>query len=812
MRSTWQDLRYAVRVLAKNPGFTIVAVVTLALGIGLNTAIFSVMNAALLRPLPVEDPDELVSFRVVRDNGESTTSLSYPDYLHYRDHNDVFSGVLVYGGVALSWRRAQSDELIYGFLVSGNYFDVLGIEPVLGRGFLPEEDQVPGTHPVVVISHDFWRQRLDSDPDIIGRSLILNGHDFTVVGVAPQGFRGTAITSPPDVWAPTMAQPLVRPGEQHLTRGHHWMRIIGRLAPAVSIEQAQANIDVLYSQLSREFPNDFGNRRIRLEPLSGLPGEQGGVFSAFAMLMTVVGLILLIACGNVANLFLERATARRKEIAIRLAMGSGRGRIVRQLLVEGALLSTAGAAMGLLLAVWAVDAAMSIELPIGGSLGLDLTPDVRVLGYTASLSLLTVLLFALLPALRSTRPDVMPALKDGVTAVPQHGRVNLRSCLVVGQVALCFVVLASAGLFLRNLQQTYHVDLGFNPDRVLLVGFNLNLHGYDEPRARDFGETLLQRMRSLPGVESAAFSHTVPLGFGSSATRAVPEGSELDPDERRYRMEYSQITPSYFETVGIPLRAGRSFNVTDRDASRAVAIVNEALATRYWPNENPIGKRLHFWGPDSPLAEVIGVAANSKYSSLTEEDAPYLYMPLLQGFRPDVQLLLRARSEPLKLVQPLREQVQSLDPAVALLEVRTMEDHVGRAYFLPRNAALLLSGLGVLALALAAVGLYGMISYTVSRRTREVGIRMALGARHGDVLGLVVGEGFRLALVGVAIGLASAFAVTRFLAGMLYDVSPTDPLTFAAVPLVLTAVAMLASYVPARRASRVDPMTALRYE
>jgi predicted permease len=384
--------------------------------------------------------------------------------------------------------------------------------------------------------------------------------------------------------------------------------------------------------------------------------------------------------------------------------------------------------------------------------------------------------------------------------------------LVVGQVALCFVVLASAGLFLRNLEQTYHVNLGFNPERVLLAAFDLNLHGYDEPRARVFGETLLGEVRSLPGVESAAFAHAVPLGFGSSATRAVPEGAGADPNDRRFRVEYSQITPSYFETVEIPMRAGRDFTVADRDPSRAVAIVNEALANRYWPNENALGKRIHFWGPDSPLAEVIGVVANSKYSSLTEDATPFLYMPLLQGFRPDVQLLVRTRGEPVELLQPLREQVRTLDPTVALLGARTLEDHVGRAYFLPRNAALLLSGFGLLALLLAAVGLYGVISYTVSRRTREVGIRMALGARHADVLGLVVGEGFRLALVGVAVGLAAAFGVTRFLAGMLYQVSPTDPLTFVVVPMVLTLVAVVASYVPARRASRVDPMTALRYE
>jgi predicted permease len=665
---------------------------------------------------------------------------------------------------------------------------------------------------VVLVSHDFWRQRLGGDAQILGRSLVLNGHDFKVVGVAPPGFGGTDVTDPPDVWAPTMAQPLVRPGEEHLTRGHRWMKVIGRLRPDVSIGQAQANIDVVYSQLQHEFPGEFEGRRIQLTPTTGLPGEAGGVLSVFAMLLSVVGLILLIACGNVANLFLERATARRREIAIRLAMGAGRGRIVRQLLVEGTLLSTAGAALGLLLAVWATDAALSIEMPFGGSLGLDLTPDHRVLAYTAALSLLTVMLFGLTPAVRATRPDVMPSLKDDVPGAPRHGRFTLGGALVVGQMALCFLVLASAGLFLRNLQRAYEVDLGFNPERVLLLAFDLNLHGYDEPRSQVFGETLLDQARSLPGVESAAFAHVVPLDFSSSATRAVPEGSGSDPNDRRYRVEYSHITPSYFETMGIPLRAGRDFGQLDRGGAKPVAIVNETLARRYWPAENPLGKRIHFWGPDSPLAEVIGVVADSKYGSLTEEGAPFLYMPLLQGFRPDLKLLLRTRGDARELLQALRERVRALDPTVALLGARTMEDQVGRAYFLPRNGALLLSGFGLLALLLAAVGLYGVISYAVSRRTREVGIRMALGARHADVLGLVVGEGFRLALIGVAVGLAAAFAVTRFLAGMLYGVSPTDPLTFVAVPVVLTVVAVVASYLPARRASRVDPMTALRYE
>jgi predicted permease len=812
MKSTWQDLRYAVRVLAKSPGFTLVAVVTLALGIGLNTGIFTVMNAALLRPLPVEDPEELATFRAVRDDGSSTTSLSYPDYVYYRDHNEVFSGMAVYGAVQLSWRRTESDELVHGYLVSGNYFEALGVEPVLGRGFLPEEDQTIGTHAVAVVSHEFWRQRLGADPAAVGRSLLLNGRDFTLVGVAPPGFRGTDITTAPDVWAPTMAQPLIRPGEQHLTRGHHWMKIIGRLRPGVSIEQAQANVDVMYAQMQREYPDEFDARSIQLTPTTGLPGEQGGILSVFAMLMAVVGLILLIACGNVANLFLERATARRKEIAIRLAMGAGRARIIRQLLAEGMLLSLAGAAGGLLLAVWATEAAFSIDMPFGGPLGLNLTPDARVLGYTAALSLLTVLFFGLAPAVRATRPDVMPSLKDGASGIPRPGRFILRGSLVVGQVALCFVVLACAGLFLRNLQRTYEVDLGFNPDRVLLMSFDLNLHGYDQVRAMAFGETLLAQARALPGVESAAIAHSIPLGFESSATRAVPEGSGLDPDDRRYRVEYSQVTPSYFETARIPLRTGRDFTELDREGSAPVAIVNESLARRYWPKEDPIGKRIHFWGPDSPLAQVVGVAADSKYTSLTEEDTPYLYMPLLQGFRPDVNLLLRTRGEPRELMQALRGQVRQLDSTVAILGVRTLEEQVGRAYFLPRSGAVLLSGFGTLALLLAAVGLYGVISYAVSRRTREVGIRMALGARHGDVLGLVVGEGFRLALIGVAVGLAAAFGATRFLGGMLYRVSPTDPLTFVLVPAVLTAVAVVASYVPARRASRVDPMTALRYE
>jgi predicted permease len=809
MKSTWQDLRYALRVLAKSPGFTLVAVVTLALGIGLNTGIFSVMNAALLRPLPVEKAGELVTFRGLRGDGGSSTSLSYPDYVYYRDHNEVFSGMLVYGAVSMSWRRAESDELIRGYLVSGNYFGVLGIKPVLGRDFLPEEDQALGTHPVVLLSHDFWRQSLGGDPQIVGRSLILNGHSFTVVGVAPAGFRGTDVTMSADVWAPTMAQPLVRPGEVHLTLAR-WMKVIGRLRPGVSMQQAQANMDVMYSQLLREFPNELDARRVQLEATTGLPDEQGGVVSAFAMLMAVVGLILLIACGNVANLFLERATARRKEIAIRLAMGAGRARIVRQLLVEGTLLSLAGAVAGLLLAVWVTAAVLSIDMPFSGSLGLDLTPDHRVLGYTAALSLLTAMLFALTPAVRATRPDVMPSLKDD--ASERAGRFGLRGALVVGQVALCFVVLACAGLFLRNLQRTAEVDLGFNPARVLLLSFDLNLHGYNETRAQAFGEALLRQARSLPGVESAAFAHVVPLDFNSSATRVIPEGSGFDPNDRRYRVEYSQITASYFETVGIPLRAGRDFSERDREGARPVAIVNESFARRYWPDEDPLGKRMHLWGPDSPLAEVVGVVADSKYGSLTEEGTPFFYMPLLQGFRQDVHLLVHARGDPRELLQPLRDQVRGLDPAVALLGTRTLEDQVGRAYFLPRNSALLLSAFGLLALLLAAVGLYGVISYAVSRRTREVGIRMALGARHVDVLGLVVGEGFRLALLGVAVGLAAAFALTRFLAGMLYRVSPTDPLTFVAVPLALTLVAVVASYVPARRASRVDPMTALRYE
>lgn len=837
METLWHDLRYGFRVLRASPGFAAVAVLSLALGIGANTSIFSVVNAALLRPLPVIEPDRLMFvFNGVRTAPWSVSS--YPDYIDYRDKNEVFSDLLTYSSITVSARSDDQTDLLSGSIVSGNFFDALGVRAALGRTFSTEEDLTPKTHPVAVISHGLWERRFGSDPKIIGQQLALNGHAFTIIGVAPSGFNGPDVLENNDVYVPMMMQALVRPPRGGFSgdmnpdllgrRGSRWLRIIGRLKPGVTSEQAQAGMTQLAAGLEQAYPEQNRNTIATLFPVSKVdPQAYTQLISVAGLLLAVVAIVLLIACANVANLLLARASARRKEIAVRLAMGASRSRLVRQLLTESVLLSLAGGVFGLLLALWTIDLLKTATPPSGiFSFTLDYRLDGRVLAFTFALSLATGVIFGLLPALQASKPDLVPALKDEAFAAAQGRRpFNLRNLLVVAQVALSLTLLIGAGLFLRSLKNAQDIDPGFDAEKILNAQLNINLLRYTKAQGQEFYRQVVERVEALPGVESASLARIVPLsGTGRGASFQI-EGQE--PPENTVRSESSggagtQENPNlasanvvglnYFQTMGIGLLSGRDLTAQDKEGAPLVIVVNEAFARRFLEGQEALGKRVSFRGPQGPWSEIVGVVRDSKYRTLGESPRPTVYQPLAQNHETGMALHVRTKSKPASVAAIVRREVQSIEPNLAVTSVESMADVVGGSLFAARMGAMLLAIFGLLALVLAAVGLYGVMSYSVSRRTREIGIRMALGAGSGNVLRLVLKEGMTLVGGGVAAGLIAAAALTRLLASFLYGVSPMDATTFVTIPLVLALVAFAASYLPARRATKVDPMEALRYQ
>jgi predicted permease len=835
METLWQDVRYGFRVLRASPGFAAVAVLSLALGIGANTSIFSVVNAALLRPLPVNEPDRLVFVF----NGTQTSPYSvssYPDYVDYRDKNEVFSDVLTYSSITASGRTDDQTDLISGSIVSGNFFDALGVRAALGRTFLPEEDTTPNTHPVAVISHGLWERRFGSDPKVIGQQLTLNGHAFTIVGVTSAGFNGPEVLETNDIYVPAMMQALVRPPRGGFSgdmnpdmlsrRGPRWLRIIGRLKPGVSIDQAQAAMSTLAAQLQQAYPDTNRNTIATLFPVSKVdPQAYTQLISVAALLLAVVAIVLLIACANVANLLLARASGRRKEIAVRLALGASRSRLVRQLLTESVLLSLAGGLGGLLLALWTIDVLKTATPPDGiFSFTLDYRLDGRVLAFTFLLSLATGVIFGLAPALQASRPDLVPALKDEASAAAQgRRRFNLRNLLVVAQVALSLVLLIGAGLFLRSLNNAQAIDPGFNADRVLNAQLNINLLRYTKLQGQEFYRQVIERVEALPGVESASMARVVPMSGSGRTSSLIIEGQDQPDNVSRSEgsgpdnpnpntVSTNVVGLKYFETMGISLLRGRDFTEQDKEGAPLTVVVNEAFARRYFDGEEALGRRLSFRGAQGPWSEIVGVARDSKYRTLGEAQRPFVYSPLAQNHETGMALHVRTIGDPSSVAGAVRREVQTLDQNLPVTNLQPMRDVLGSSLFAARMGAVLLAIFGLLALLLAGVGLYGVMSYTVSRRTREIGIRMALGAQTGNVLRLVLKEGMALVGGGVAAGLIVAAAVTRLLASFLYGVSPLDATTFVAIPVVLALVALLASYLPARRAAKVDPMIALRYE
>jgi len=809
LETLWQDLRYGLRMLLKNPGFTMVAVVALALGVGANSAIFSVVNSLLLRPLPFEQPDRLAQvWEANPRRGKMEMPASFPNFADWRDQNQVFEQAAAYSDWSFNLTGSAEPERIRSAIVSPMFFSTLGIKPILGRTLLPGEDQ-PGKDLSVVISRRLWQRRFNSDPNVVGKAVNLNGKSFTVVGVVAEAPDLPGLADDTELWAP------VSHGFGLTNRRTHYLNVIARLKPGVGREQAQADMDQIAAALSRQYPEANAERGVRIVPLQ----EQvvGDVRPALLVLLGAVVFVLLIASTNVANMLLSRAAGRKKEIAIRTALGAGRWRLVRQLLTESLLLAFAGGTLGLLLALWGVDLLVAFG-PADLPRVKEVAVDGRVLAFTFAVSLLNGLVFGLAPALQSTRPELNETLKEGGrSATGGAGRRRVRSLLVVTEVTLSLVLLAGAGLLLRSFFRLQAVELGFNPQNILTMQLDLSGPNYQKgSQVISFHQQLLDRIKALPGVESAATRSAVPIApdAGFSFLLFTIEGQTPEPGNSPAAF-YNGISPDYFRTMQTPVLRGRVFDERDVRGSQGVVIVNETLARKYFPGSDPVGRRLTL-SDENPKEEdwatVIAVVKDTKQRELSGEPAAELYMPYAQQPEPNMALMIRTAGRPDAVAAAVRREVLALDHDQPVYSIRTLPDVMSEAVATPRFRTLLLVVFAAIALVLAVVGIYGVMSYAVTQRTHEFGIRMALGAQTSDVLKLVVGHGMALALAGVLMGLVASFALTRVLAGLLYGVTPTDPVTFACVSLLLVAVALAACLIPARRAAKVDPLVALRYE
>ncbi len=827
MQTLWKDLSYSVRMLMKNPGLTSIAALTLALGIGANTAMFSLIDAVLLKSLPVRQPDELV--------------LLSGEYSHHglrvmREFDQVSTGLAAFTDVRLGVSIAgQGEPTILGHLVSGSYFSVLGVNPILGRLIGADDDQSPGAHPVAVISHGYWSRRFGADPDVIGKTISLAGLPFTIIGVTPPEFFGAEVGRSPEIYAPVMMAPQLidaPPGSNSILEAENYriFTLFGRLKPGVTEKQALAGLDAPFRQVRDELAKAFsGGKPWAAEQISretlAVTSFSGGLsqlrqqFSkSLLILMSVVVVVLLIACANLANLLLARASARQKEIAVRLCLGAGRGRLIRQLLTESLMLAIIGGALGLLFAYWGRQLLIALMSTGSTPISLDVQTDYRVLGFTGGVSILTAILFGLVPAFRATRVDLSPALKDNGRGLGGGiFRNRLGKALVVTQVALSVILIAGAGLFVRTLYNLNHQRTGLSHGKVLAVRVEPkgsdNKHA-NSARLSQIYQSLIQRVEALPGVSSATLSNPSPFSRGNFDASFRPGQLRVDgsPIADQNPVQVAQVYPRYFVTLGIPMLSGRDIQLSDcsPDAPKVV-VINKTLARRAFQNSDPLGRRLGRSDSD-PGFEVVGVVEDVKFGSLREEFASVLYYPFPNGPTGRGQMTLQALAtgEPSQLAPAIRAEVRRIDETMAVADVRPLSAFISATIVQERLLTLLLSFFGLLAMLLAAIGLYGVIAYSVSQRTREIGVRISLGARSNDVLKLVIGQGMKLVSIGVILGLAAAFGLTRLVKTLLFGVSATDPLTFSAIALLLTLVALLACYLPARRASKVDPMIALR--
>ena len=820
MLNLLQDCKYGLRVLSKSPGFATIAILTLALGIGANTTIFTWINSALLNPVPgLGNPSEIVALTEGK-SGSFPLGFSYPDLEAMRDGQQSFAGITACNFARMSLTGKGKPQRVWGMLASANYFDVLGVRPILGRGFLPTEDEKPGGAPVAVISYRLWQTRFGASPDIVGEEIEINQHPYTIVGVTPAVFQGNLTGVRFEIWVPMMMEAQLLP-QGDLLHDHHyfWLLAFGRLKPGVVPAQAQEEMTLRLKREVKNYPEEHkGHDSVTVYPLWRSPfGLNFFLATLLPMLMTIAGLVLLLACANVANLMLVRSVGRRREIAIRMSLGASRWRLVRQLLVESLMLALAGGAVAWLITLWTSGTIMKFLPAVDFPLSLIVRADRTVLLATMVISVLTGVIFGILPALRTSSVAPVTVLKEDTGAASGGLRkARLASGLVVAQISLSLLLLICAGLFIRSFLSAQQIDPGFNPHNVLTASYDLFTAGYSDEKGAEFDRQLVAKLEALPGIQSVALSNRIQLGFGGPSTSVKPEGYVSQANELM-ETPVAIVTPNYPKTMQIPIVKGRDFTPQDTASSQRVAIVSEAFVNRYWSHQEALGKQLN-----SDLTNewftVVGVARDTKVNNLNEKPTPFLYLPQYQIRRSTIPstsatiIIARVAGDPLNFAKTVENAVHELNAELVVFEVNSLETSEQFASFGQRIAGTFVGAFGLLALVLAAVGIYGVTAYTTRQRTHEIGIRMTLGASKQDILRLVLGHGLRLTLVGVVLGLAASFALTRYLKSMLLGVTSTDALTFSSVAILLCAVALFACFIPARRAMRLDPMVALRYE
>ena len=818
MENLWNDLCYAWRMLIKSPGFSIVAVLALGLAIGANTSIFSLFNGVMWRPLPVKDPQQLVVVATKQRGLDFPIPLSYPDFQDYRQLKAVFSDMIGYVPDPVNLQAGGRPTRAWAELVTGNYFSMLGLEAVRGRTFAADEGWVPGKDALIVLSYKYWQTRFGGNPDIVGRSVQVNKHPFTIIGVAPERYHGAYYFLEPDFYIPVTTMSLLDPksADDLNKRGATYLRVLGRLQPGLTPTQALAAAQPTDRRLAQEFPESHKDMSLLVIPeLNARPEPGLGAFMSKAVwvFMSLAGLVLLIACANVANLILARANGRRKELAMRFALGASRGRMIRQLLTESVLLALCGGIAGLVFARWAAMALMSIRIPTDLPLHLfDLRVDWRVFAFSFLVALITGIVAGLMPALQAHRTDLADTLKvGGRSGGGSTGHHRFRNALVVAQVAVSLLLLACAGFFIRSFQNSANVDMGFRVDHTLMMSVDLGLQGYSEERGQQFYKQISDRVKSLPGVRDASFAAYIPMGYENDIVNVYPDGQPVDNKSSAETSFNNQVQPDYFRAVGVHVIKGREFTEADSATAPKVAIVNETFANKIWPGQDPTGK-IFRTEKDGPAIQVVGLTRTGKYTFLYETPQLFVYFPVAQRYVAAATLMVYSQDDPLRLVGPVRDQIQQLDGSLPVFDVNTMEAHVeyGKPLLPARLGAMLVGAFGMLGLVLATVGVYGVVSYSVSQRTHEIGIRSALGAQRRNVLGMVLKQGMTMALIGTAIGIVLAFLLFRGLHSVLYGVASTDLVTLAAVSSLLLAIAFVASYIPALRATQVDPVVALR--
>jgi macrolide transport system ATP-binding/permease protein len=825
MEALVQDVRYALRGLRRSPAFTLVALLTLALGIGVNASIFSVVNAILFRPLPVERPAELVDIYGHSATSSSHDTHSYPNYLDYRANTKTLSGLTAYSNFFANLSIQGSSEIVIGEVVSDNYFQTLGVRPIIGRAFVPEEYAAQGASPVAVISYRFWKTRFAGDPAALGRSFRLNGISYSIVGVAPASFGGMVPAATAQMWIPiTMVEHVEPMGNQRTTgkstgdtrleqRGRGWLWLKGRIRPGADLAQVRAEFDGMARQLAATYPVTNALERISVVPSKDVrinPDVDGILLGAGLVMVAAVGLVLIVACANLANLTLARAAGRRREVAIRLALGAARGRLVRQLLTESVLLALAGGAAAVPLAALLSHEFANIQYPLPIDIGLDIAPDWRVLMFTFAVALATGVVFGLIPALQASRPDLVPALKQaGSWSAGRRRRVELRDALVIVQMAVSLVLVVIGALLVRSLNVASNVDLGYDGDHVAILAMALEMNGYDQERGGRFFEAARQRLEAMGQVRSVALSSRSPLALNNNSFGLFIDGQQRSASDKPFDTEGAYVDQKYAETLGLKLLSGRWIESADRNEKRRVAVITKAMAEKYWPGVDAVGKEFRTrWG-DEPY-RVVGVVADYKTVTPGESPRPYIHLPF--GTKETyAEMIVRTAPPARGLVQPLERELRALDPNLVFLKTGTLRESADTRLFPVKAGAVLIGAFGLLALVVAAVGLYGVIAYSVSRRIREIGIRKALGAQSGALVRMVLGEGMRLVVIGGAIGALLAAMGARVLSSALF-VQPFDAVSFALAFGVLAVVAFVANVVPARRAARVDPVIALRQE